>query len=119
VKEEVKFVNLTPHEVVVFDSGQNIILKIPPSGQTARVSVTSMVIGEINGIPVRRTIYGDVIGLPEPRDNTFYVVSTLVLLALKEKGIVRGDVVAPDTSIDSVVRDSEGRIIGVRYFQVV
>ena len=115
-----KFVNLTPHEVVIFDStGQNIILKIPPSGQIARVSTTSTIVGLVDEIPIRKTIYGDIVGLPEPRSDTIYIVSTVVLIALKEKGIHRNDVVSPDTNPDSAVRDDTGRIIGVRYFQVV
>jgi len=116
----VKFVNLTPHEVVVFDStGQNIILRIPPSGQVARVSVASEVVGEVNGIPIRKTVYGDILDLPEPRSNTIYIVSTIVLIAAKEKGIYRRDLIAPDTNPDSVIRDPQGRVIGVKYFQVV
>jgi len=114
-----KFVNLTPHEITVFDSTGNVILRIPPSGQIARVSVTSTIVCKVGDIPVRKVIYGDVEGLPEPKDDTVYIVSTVVLLALKEKGIIREDVVAPDTNPDSAVRDDTGRIIGVKYFQVV
>ena len=115
-----EFVNLTPHEITVYDStGQNVILKIPPSGKVARVSVFSRVIGEINGIPIRRAEYGEVQDLPEPKEGVIYIVSTVLLIALREKGIARDDVVAPDTNPDSVVRDPQGRVIGVRYFQTL
>jgi len=115
----VRIINLTPHEVVVMSEDDEEIMRIPPSGQVARVEVKTEVIGEINGIKVRKVVYGDIVGLPEPQENTIYVVSTLVLIALKDKGIHRDDVVSPDTNPDSVVRDSQGRIVGVKYFQVV
>jgi hypothetical protein len=120
----VKFVNLTPHEVTIFDSeGKNVIMRVPPSGTVARVSVASDVIGYFTtsqgNMPIRKTVYGEIQGLPEPSEDTIYIVSTVVLLALKAKGIERHDVVSPDTNPDSVVRDPEGRIIGVKYFQVV
>jgi len=116
----VEIINLTPHEIVILSQdGKSIITRIPPSGTVARVSVTSTVVGEVNGIPIRKTTYGDILGLPEPRSNTIYVVSTVLLLALKDKGIHRNDVVSPDTSPDSTVRDDTGKIIGVKYFQVL
>jgi hypothetical protein len=113
-------VNLTPHEVILYDStGQSIALKIPPSGKVARVTTKSEIIGEINGIPVRKTTYGDIVDLPDPQPDIIYVVSTIVLLALKDKGIVRPDVVSPDTNPDSVMRDPQGKILGVKYFQTL
>jgi hypothetical protein len=114
----VEFVNLTPHEIVVYRD-ENAILKIPPSGRVARVMVKSEVIGEINGIPVRKTIYGDIQDLPDPQPNTVFIVSTVVLLALQAKGIRRSDVLSPDTNPDSAVRDAQGKILGVKYFQTM
>jgi hypothetical protein len=117
---EKKFVNLTPHEIVVYDqTGQNIILRIPPSGTVCRVSTISKVVGEINGIPVRKTVYGEIENLPPPQPDAIYITSTLVLIALKDKGIRRDDVIATDTTSDSVIRDKDGKIIGIKYFQVL
>jgi hypothetical protein len=116
----VGFINLTPHKVTVYDlEGKKVIAEIPPSGMVARVSTVSRVVGEIAGIPVRKTEYGEIENLPDPMPDTYYVVSTVVLIALKEKGIHRPDVIAPDTNPDSVIRDSEGRVIGVRFFQTL
>jgi hypothetical protein len=61
----------------------------------------------------------DVENLPPPEEGTVYVVSTFVLLALKEKGIERKDLLSPDTNPDSVIRDKDGKIIGIKYFQVL
>jgi hypothetical protein len=116
----VGFINLTPHKITVYDSkGEKIITEIPPSGLVARVSTVSRVVGEIAGIPVRRVEYGEIENLPDPMPDTYYVVSTVVLIALREKGIRRSDVISPDTNPDSAVRDSEGRIVGVRFFQII
>jgi hypothetical protein len=114
------FINLTPHKVTIYSrDGKKIIAEIPPSGLVARVTVTSRIVGEIAGIPVRKAEYGEIENLPDPMHDVYYVVSTVVLIALKEKGIHRPDVIAPDTNPDSVIRDSEGRVIGVRFFQTL
>jgi hypothetical protein len=116
----VGFINLTPHKVTVYDlEGKKVIAEIPPSGMVARVAVTSRIVGEIAGIPVRKAEYGEIENLPDPMPDTYYVVSTVVLIALREKGINRPDVIAPDTNPDSVIRDLEGRVIGVRFFQTL
>jgi len=110
--EGVRLINLTPHEITVYtDRGA---VSIPPSGQVARVSVTSIEVARIGGIPINRVEYGEVEGLPEPQPNTYYIVSQLVLQALRSAGVSRQDILAPDTSPSSAVRDSEGRIIGVK-----
>jgi len=114
----VRFTNLTPHEVVILDNKDNIIAKIPPSGIIARVESKEELISVINGIPVYKVSYGNIQGLPEPEPNTVFIVSTLILAALKEKGLERKDVVAPNTNPtpNGAVRDGKGQIIGVRSF---
>ena len=112
-----KFVNLTPHAINVLDEGGNVILSLPPSGEVARVDSRRTLVGRLGPVPVFKTVFGDVVGLPDPRPDTVFVVSTLVLSALASKGVTRDDIVAPDTSPQGAVRDAEGRIIGVRGFQ--
>lgn len=111
-----KIVNVTPHEIVVFDQeGKNVIMRIPPSGIIARVTTTQQKVGEINGIPIFKTFYDKVENLPDPQPNTIYIVSSLVLQAL---GGSRSDVVAPDTGTGAV-RDSSGKIVGTKAFIVL
>jgi len=123
--ERVRIINLTPHELNVCDSEGKIILSIPPAKDVAipRVQTYSRIVGEIEvdgvRIPVRRVVYGDVENIPPEREGTIYVVSTLVTLALREKGVERRDLLSPDTNADSVIRDSSGRVLGVRYLQTV
>jgi len=117
---EISLVNLTPHEVTVYSQdGQTPILTIPPSGTVARVTPIARIVGYLNGIPIRKVEYGDITGLPEPQENTVFIVSTVVLIAAKEKGLDRRDLVSPDTNPDSCIRDSSGKIIGVKYFQTL
>ena len=114
-----KFVNLTPHTLTVVDDSGNTVLSVAPSGTVARVATQQTVVGNVGGIDVVRTVFGDVDGLPAPADGVVYIVSTLVLSALKDAGVSRDDVVAPDTSPQSAVRSADGQIIGVKRFQVL
>jgi hypothetical protein len=123
--ERVRIINLTPHELNVCDSEGKIILSVPPQKDVAipRVQTYSRIVGEIEvdgvRIPVRRIVYGDAENIPPEREGTIYVVSTLVTLALRERGIMRRDLLSPDTNVDSAVRDSSGRVIGVKYLQTM
>ena len=114
-----KIVNLTPHTLTVVDDSGNTVLSVAPSGNVARVTTQQTVVGNVAGIDIVRTVFGDVDGLPAPQPDTVYVVSTLVLQALKANGVDRDDVVAPDTSPASVVRNADGQIVGVKRFQVL
>ena len=98
-------INCTPHLVTVARR------TIEPSGTVPRVSVRQVEDGDIDGIPVVRTVYGAVEGLPSPVEGTTYIVSALVLSALAGS---RQDVCAPDTSPASALRNEAGQIIGVR-----
>ena len=114
-KTDVTFVNLTPHDIVVYRDDDRTET-IPASGQVARVQTIQEQVDELNFIPVVRTKFGEVEGLPEPRRDTVYIVSSLVLQALRGS---RKDIVAPDTGPESAVRDENGRIIGIRRFQII
>ena len=103
-----KLVNLTPHPIRII--GVDGEITIPPSGQVARVSVKQEETGKIvvDGVEIviRRTKYGEVVGVPEPEEGTYYIASQVVLAATD-----RQDVVAPDTT--NAVRDENGQIVGV------
>ena len=57
-------INLTPHAITICGADGSIILTIPASGNLARVSAHTVQTGEIDGIPVTSTVYGEVEGLP-------------------------------------------------------
>lgn len=103
--------NLTPHEIVVRLDGRDI--KIPPSGQVARVTASAELVGEVDGIPVYRTVFGPVDGLPEPEEGIVLITSTIVAQAAARAG--RTDVVSPDTGPTAIRED--GRIVAVTRLQ--
>ena len=105
-----KVVNLTPHTInLQTDEGQ--VVEIPPSGIVARVEEKTETIGKIQvgdgNIPVIRKTLGRVENLPEPREDTIYIVSLIVAQALAG---TRSDVYV----IGESIRDKEGRVIGAR-----
>lgn len=69
-------VNLNKHAITVSVDGNQF--EIAPSGQVATVSVKSVPCGEVNGIPLVRSEYGEIVGLPEPQDGVLYLVNMLV-----------------------------------------
>jgi len=98
------FINLTPHDLMLNDG-----TIIPASGTVARVSSSFT---EFDGNGICRQVFGDVQGLPDPKDDTTFVVSALVLSAVKD----RDDVVAPATGHPACVRDEKGFIKSVPGF---
>ena len=115
----VKIVNLTPHQLTLYavesSEGDAPIATYASEG-VARVSVTSTPVAGLGTdagvIPVMRREFGEVEGLPEPQEGYVFVVSSLVQGQVPH----RRDVLSPDTGPGSVVRDENGRIIGVRRF---
>lgn len=80
------FENYTPHTIIL-----NNGMKIPSVG-IARVTAT---FSKFNDDLICHQEFGDIIGLPEPREDTYYIVSTIVLSASKAVG--RTDCIAPAT----------------------
>lgn len=109
-------INLTAHTINVIN-GENEIAY--PSQGLARVKTEEKEVGKINGISVVKTVYTTVEGLPDQEDGTIYIVSTLVLQALKANGVTRTDCVAPNTGLSGAIRNEAGQIVGVRGFQTL
>lgn len=109
-------INLTQHTINVFLGQKEISF---PSQGLARVKTEEKIIGTVDGIPVVKTVYTTVEGLPAPQEDTIYLVSTLVLQALKANGVCRPDCLAPNTGLSGAIRDDQGRIVGVRGFQTL
>lgn len=101
-----EIINLTPHAVHIMDLNSTEIITIAPSGTVARAKTERKLIGEINGISVFSTSFGELEGLPEQREGIVYIVSALAAQAVNN----RSDIFIPD----DVVRDVEGRVIGCR-----
>jgi len=109
-----KIINLTPHTVrIVSENGQVVIAEYPSEG-VARVTSQFEKVGELAGIPVMKTTYGETADLPAPTEGTIYIVSMVVANA----NIDRRDLIMPNTAPAMVVRDEAGQIFGVKSFAV-
>lgn len=96
--------NYTPHAINIVRADGSIVMTIPSEGVSIRLKTETAQVGEVNGIPLTKTIFGEPEGLPEEREDTILVVSQLVKNALPD----RKDLVVPAEQ----VRDAEGRVIG-------
>lgn len=101
--EKVNLINLTPHALNV-TTKNNEVVTIPADGRVARVATTQKEVDTLNDISIYQTKYNDVIDLPEPAENTFYIVSKITQDACKN----RDDLLSPG----NLIRDKEGNITG-------
>nr|DAN74399.1 MAG TPA: hypothetical protein [Caudoviricetes sp.] len=99
------FKNFTPHTITLNDGREYA------SEGLARVSATFSSFDE-NGVCSQQ--FGQVTGLPEPTASTLYIVSALVLTAVKAQG--RIDCVAPATGHPDCIRNEKGFIVSVPGF---
>lgn len=100
-----EIVNYTPHEIAVITKWSKT--RIPSAG-IARVSQKNTIVDEIEGFDIFQAEYGAVEGLPEPQNNTLYIVSAIVKSALPS----RDDLLVPT----EFIRDEAGKILGCRGF---
>ena len=99
------FINLTPHTLNIHRVTGEGVLRLPPSGMVARVATTSQVVEVIEGVEISETVFGELQGLPQTKEDTLFVVSGMVLNALNG---ARDDVLAPG----GLLRDEDGQPIG-------
>jgi len=104
-------VNLTPHQIHIVSPEGETIRTIEPEANPARVSASTETAGEVDGVPVVHQTLGEVEGLPEPAEETMYIVSRMVASA----AIGRGDLFVPA----ALVRDDSGRIVGCAALEVL
>lgn len=97
-------INKVPHSINVLSETNELIAHFPKSNGMIRLSQTTKIVGEINGIPISQTILGEPEQLPEYTKNVYYIVSHIVKQALPD----RTDLLVPS----QIVRDENGVIIG-------
>lgn len=98
-------INATPHPINLVDDLGNII-KTFELGISIRLESQTVQVGNIDGIPITKTLFGDPIGLPEWKVDVYYIVSAMV----KNACPFRSDLLVPSEQ----VRDASGRIIGCK-----
>jgi hypothetical protein len=97
-------VNCTPHAVNIVSPTGETIATFPRGEIIPRLTQTTVTVGEMGGIPITETQFGETVGLPAPVEGTYLIVSRIVLSA----NMNRQDLLVPN----GVVRDAAGNIIG-------
>lgn len=111
-----ELINCTPHAIHVLNEDNVDVLVLKPSGSVPRaaqnrVQVDTLTTANGTSVPVNRSVFGQVEGLPESADGVYFVVSMLTAQAATD----RDDLLV----VDDTVRDEAGRIIGCRAFSRV
>lgn len=109
-----KIRNLTPHAIFIVDEDSNALTVFESEG-IARAEQKDEPAGELNGIPLVKTTFGEPIDLPKPEENTYLIVSLATANAAKAAGRTTKDLLLTS----GVVRDEKGRIIGCKAFAVM
>ena len=103
-----RIINLTPHDVNLYRADGTVVTFKKADMPIPRVSATTVSDGDIDGIPLTKTVFGEVENLPEAVEGTYFIVSALVAGRCPD----RKDLVIPNDA----VRDDAGRIVGCRSF---
>ena len=119
-----EFVNLTPHEFNLYDEDGNVTLSVPASGVIARATETIVKQRTFFGAPMRRKEYSSLYFMNQshkvieytPDESKINIVSTMCLPAI-DSDLLGIAYIAPDTGVDTTVRNGRGQITGVRGWQ--
>lgn len=98
-----KIINLTPHTINIVDLQGEKVIDFPSEG-IVRVATKSIKIGTFEGVPVFKTEYGEVTGLPKQKPCVLLIVSMLVKNACPD----REDLFSPS----QLQRNNTGQPIG-------
>lgn len=101
----VEVINKTPHPVTLVNGDKQVTIQ--PDSVPARCESESVSVDYGLGIPCFKVKYGKVTGLPEEKDGTVYIVSSILAQAVKND---RNDCFI----VTETVRDDQGRIIGTK-----
>jgi hypothetical protein len=81
-----RLINLTGHDItVVRADGTSITVRPADPSRPAHCTEVHEPAGDLDGIPIVRLHYSDVVGLPAPRTGIRYIVSLPVLLACPDR----------------------------------
>ena len=107
--ETALFVNCTEHNINYIEADGSITV-IPTSGDVVRVTLVNSDVKRVGGFTLERIRHnGEIIGLPAPRPGTYFIVSALCKVYLRN----RDDVVCPTKQIKS---PDGSRVHGCRAF---
>lgn len=102
-------INLTPHTVTVLNPDNTVKQSFESVG-VARAEQHMVECGELEGIRLVRMEFGPPVGLPDPSDGTYYIVSAITIDAARKHGRALWDLFY----VADTVRDEHGHIAGCR-----
>jgi hypothetical protein len=102
----VRFINLTAHDVHVFNKDESKVWTFKGTKNPARISSHYRTIKEVGGVPLLTQFQEDPTDLPSPQEDIIYIVSAHIKQALPH----RKDLAAPVRT----VRDAYGNIKGCK-----
>jgi hypothetical protein len=102
-------INLTAHDIKILDPEHSTVKRLASNG-SVRLTKNIKITHKINNIPIIRTEYEDPAMLPDVKENTYYIVPSVVAQAYPE----RKDFLVPS----QLVRTDEGKVIGSRGLSV-
>lgn len=124
-----QIINCTAHQITILSNNgveQNqskqfiadpsqieVIATIEPSGFLPRVQMSDECVGSLDKIPLHEVKYGNIENLPDPQEDTFYIVSGLVASAALKLG--RSDILAPGGLVRQ--KDNLGVVLGCLFLQ--
>ena len=106
-----KLENYTPHKMTVMDRNNQGLFALPSLGNARcrqNFEVMERLTYDSHEVTIQQGEFGATSGLPEPKENTRYVVSRIVAEANED----RTDLLM----VFGTVRDDQNRIIGCRGF---
>ena len=101
---KVEIVNLTKHDINIYDDKNSQVMVVQPSGNEARITMERKRISTLLGIPIFRPVPGKLEGLPDPAYGTIFIVSGIVRAQVPD----RDDVFQPG----ELIRNDKGQPIG-------
>lgn len=104
-------INLTPHPIILKIGDASIVIK--QSGIVTRISTTSSIVTRIfgvPGVPLVRTSFGKIEGMPVLKKDVYYIVSTMVKAAFPDNDFL---IVPHD-----LIRNDDGYITGCKSFSL-
>ncbi len=101
-----KIINKTPHDVVILDINGKEIKRFRPEGSNLRLNAEVRRVGTVGKIPITKSKWKEVQGLPVYEEGVYYIVSQLIKAFLPH----RKDLFIPA----EIVRDEKRRIVGCR-----
>lgn len=102
------WVNLTPHEISIIRDGMETV-KFPSQG-VARAVQTTELVGEVDGIRITRSAFGEPVNLPDFQEGIGLIVSLATANAAKQYGRRTDDLYI----VNEAVRNESGQIVGCR-----